>query len=80
MTTNTYLTLDVDHIDNVRQFGIAPHDCFQDVTGYIPLDARSVRACQWPTGSTIPAAAAFVARENRKKLVTAYAAHGLRLR
>ena len=49
MTTNPYTNIEADHVEDLREFGILPHDCFQDVNGYVPMTAAAVRACKWTT-------------------------------
>lgn len=76
MTTNPYLTIDAEHVVDLEEVGIRPHDCFQDVNGYVPMTADAVRACQWET--PVGKAAAYMARRNREIVAAARKAHAAR--
>lgn len=76
MTTNPYMNIEADHVEDLREFGILPHDCFQDINGYVPMTAAAVRACKWTMD--VSKAASNIARDNRAKVAAARKAHAAR--
>ncbi len=61
------------HSDDLRQYGILPHDVNTDLDGYVPMDAAAVRSGRWNAGDVRATDAARTARFNRNAL----AKHGL---
>ena len=54
--------------EDLRQYGILPHDVNTDLDGYVPMDAAAVRSGRWAADDVRAVDAARTARFNRTTL------------
>jgi hypothetical protein len=54
--------------EDLRQYGLTPHDVNTDLDGYVPMDASAVRSGRWNAGDVRAVDAARTARFNRAAL------------
>jgi hypothetical protein len=54
--------------EDLRQYGLTPHDVNTDLDGYVPMDAAAVRSGRWNAGDVRAVDAARTARFNRAAL------------
>ena len=54
--------------EDLRQYGLTPHDVNTDLDGYVPMDAASVRSGRWNAGDARAVDAVRTARFNQAAL------------
>jgi hypothetical protein len=65
---NATATRNVWFAEDLRQYGLTPHDVNTDLDGYVPMDAAAVRSGRWNAGDVRAVDAARTARFNRVAL------------